>query len=206
MLLEAFNEVVREHEITTPWAYQDRAQVIYRWFTLFNSGFFGAALPVSFVRFERARRTSGGRYLRGRNSVGALHEILLNTQHLDRPLHEVLGMLLHAMIHEWQELYGTPGKGGYHNREFCARAQALGIPCPTRYEHACAEYRDPFVALLRRHGVDVARSTPTPPEPGFSHAKKWSCGCTNIRAAVVVEARCLRCGKLFQRHEANSSL
>jgi hypothetical protein len=128
---EVLNHIVRQHEIATPWDHQEIARILHEWFERFNREFFADRLPLSFLRFEPSRSTTLGHYLRGRNSVGALHEINLNTLHLDRPLYEVLATLLHEMTHEWQDLFGRSSKRGYHNREFTAKCQALGIPSGT---------------------------------------------------------------------------
>jgi hypothetical protein len=207
---EVLNHIVRQHEIATPWDHQEIARILHEWFERFNREFFADRLPLSFLRFEPSRSTTLGHYLRGRNSVGALHEINLNTLHLDRPLYEVLATLLHEMTHEWQDLFGRSSKRGYHNREFTAKCQALGIPCTGGYSSYTVGYADPFVALLRQHGIEVAMPTamsdqaPESPDRspklrGTSTLKKWRCQCTNIRAAVTVVAVCLRCGHRFRR-------
>jgi hypothetical protein len=203
VVTEELNEAVREHEVNTPWTHRETAQTLHRWFDLLNAEFFEGMLPVSFLRFEPGRRQSGAYYRPGRNGVGALHEIHLNTRYLDRPLPEVLAALLHGMAHQWQALFGAPGKGDYHNRQLAAKCAALGVPCRQGYRHETVEYRDPFVTLLRRHGVEVpSRQAGERQKPeGSSRMKKWRCRCTNIRAAVALEARCLRCGEPFRQSD-----
>jgi SprT-like family len=207
---EVLNHVVRQHEITTPWDHQEIARLLHEWFERFNRVFFADQLPLSFLRFEPSRWTTLRHYRRGRNSVGALHEINLNTRYLDRPLCEVLATLLHEMNHQWQDLFGRSSKRGYHNREFTTRCQALGIPCTGGYCSSTVAYTDPFVALLKQHGIEVAMPTamadqpfeitsPSPKLRGTSTLKKSRCQCTNLRAAVTVVAVCLRCGQPFRR-------
>jgi hypothetical protein len=78
----------------------------------------------------------------------------------------------------------------------------LGIPS-SEYG-ATMGYRDPFVALLREHGVDaettIGRVVPLLiPIQGKSKLKKWSCGCTNVRVAVQdFWAKCLKCENEFK--------
>lgn len=72
---------------------------------------------------------------------------------------------------------------------------------------------DPFVHLLRQHGVTFEIPgpgmntkteivVPDRPKPkGKSKLKKWSCGCTNVRVAIVdFQAVCLKCGKMFEKN------
>jgi hypothetical protein len=116
MAAEELNDKVREHEISTSWEHRELAQMLHRWFDLFNSRFFEFKLPQCFLRFERTRRTRLAHYQPGRNSIGAAYEINLNPVHLERPLYQILCTLLHEMVHEWQCLFGKPGSGGYHNK------------------------------------------------------------------------------------------
>ena len=204
--MERINIAVREHEIAVKWDYQEVAQRIYLWFDIFNAEFFEGALPTPFLQFECTRQSTLGHYRQGRNGVGAQHEINLNRLHLDAPFFEVLGTLLHEIAHQWQELFGKPGKGGYHNQEFTRKCASLGIPCTGGYRSISVGYGPPFVSLLRQHGVDaeVGVYMPSPAKPthptrllGSSKLKKWSCGCTNVRVAVALNAQCLECGGIF---------
>jgi hypothetical protein len=204
---ERVNEAVREHEIQADWEHRALAEILHVWIERFNSESFDGALPLGFLQLRQARYTTLGHYRPGRNDVGALHEIALNTLHLDRPLGEILGTLLHELVHLWQQLYGKPGKGNYHNRQFVEKCLSLGIPCTGGHRSHTLGYQDPFVSLLRRYGVDIeyqesaAEAKPEAPEQlrGSSKLKKWTCGCTNVWAAKVVEAQCCRCGQLFIR-------
>jgi len=197
------NDAVRDHEISTEWVYQQLAGELHRWFDIFNGDLFEDTLLTPFLQFARTRRSNLGHYRPGHNGVGARHEINMNKLHMhDRPFSEMLGTLLHEMVHEWQELFGQPGKGGYHNKQFAAKCAALGIPCTGGYRSYSTGYTDPFIALLQRHGVDMEMRLPLtalPEKNGGSKLKKWSCGCTNIRVAVEVQALCLKCGGFFQR-------
>jgi hypothetical protein len=203
---ERLNAVAREHEVSTSWTHQERARALHTWFDRFNDAFFQGQLPTALLQFERARWTTLGDYLPGRNGIGALHQIRLNVRNLDGPLYDALAILLHTMIHQWEQVAGRPGKRFYHSREFARKSAELGIPCRVGYGGQILQYRDPFVSLLCRHGVwfDPQKVVPVHPAPDeeASKLKKWSCRRTNIRAAVAVEAQCLRCGQPFQRSRA----
>ena len=157
------------------------------------------------IRLDRIPIRHLGSYQPGRNGFGLRHEITLNTRHLDRPLAEQLGTLLHEMIHEWQTLYGKSGSGNYHNRQFRQKARLYGLIVDERGHHLGVEMGR-FTLLLAQFGVDMAKLRIPEEEPllkprmrrGDSKLKKWSCGCTNVRCAVALAARCLECGNDFQ--------
>jgi len=47
-------------------------------------------------------------------------------------------------------------------------------------------------------GKTIIPIDPLPKKKGRSKMKKWSCDCTNIRAAVEVEATCNKCSNTFK--------
>jgi hypothetical protein len=207
---ENLNTVIREHEtMTADWNYHELAQELYKWFDLFNAEFFDGQLPTCFLQIDPTRPSRLGHYRRGRNGVGARHEINLNSQHLeDRSLYKVLGTLLHEMTHEWEELFGKPGHRNYHTKVFTQRCAAMGIPCTGGYRSYTTGYTDPFLTLLKRNGVDVEKQAITTAEPeptirnqGRSTLKLWMCECTRIRAAVEIKAWCMRCDRPFVKME-----
>ena len=55
------------------------------------------------------------------------HEISLNPDLLERPLEDIFSTLVHEMAHQWQQDFGTPSKGGYHNREWSDKMIAIGL-------------------------------------------------------------------------------
>ena len=55
------------------------------------------------------------------------HEISLNPELLKRPLDDVMSTLVHEMVHLWQQEYGTPSRGGYHNREWGDKMRQIGL-------------------------------------------------------------------------------
>jgi hypothetical protein len=206
---EPLNEVVREHELTVAaaeWGFRPHAELLHEWFDLFNDRLFQGWIPRCFLRFERLRSSRIGQYCRTRNSVGAAHEITINTLYLDLPEFELLACLLHEMAHEWQELFGKPGHGNYHNEEFVRKCQRLGISVERGRGHHVG-YGESFVGLLEEYGVPFepvfaqGEVLPKTGNLGSSKLKKWTCGCTNIRAAVEVAAACLRCGHPFRREQ-----
>lgn len=55
------------------------------------------------------------------------HEIALAPAHLDRPLEDVFGTLVHEMCHLWQQDSGKPSRNGYHNKEWGDQMKAVGL-------------------------------------------------------------------------------
>lgn len=64
-----------------------------------------------------------------------------------------------------------------------------------------AIFRDKAVPLIDYTKFGVERQSDTPVKVG-SRMHKWTCGCTIIRAAVLVQATCTKCGNVFRWGEA----
>lgn len=131
-------------------------------------------------------------------------EIAINKKHLDRKFWLVLRTLLHEMIHAWQQNFGKPSCGNYHNKQFRQKAAELGIVVNDKGHTDCLE-NSLFLNLLKTHNVDFdvdSESKYTKETVNIkrvSKLKKWSCGCSNIRVAKSkFEAKCLLCGGNFE--------
>ena len=199
-ITENINTTVRQHEETTQdWPLHQPSQIVYRFYTLINDEFFDGRVPTPVILFKDENIRNLGHYVVGRNEIGVMENINLNLRHLDRPIQDVVVTLAHELSHSWQRNYGKAGSSRYHNEEFRQKTLAMGIPSDP-WGHTLGLH-DPFLAFLRKHGIEAeARfSLPSPTSmcPGGSKLKRWTCGCTNIRAAVVVQARCLKCGRNF---------
>jgi len=198
------NNVLKEYAISADdWRHHDLALLLHEWANRFNTEFdLGISTPA--IKIDQVRVRKMGYYLPGRNGFGLYHEITINTKHLKRPLTDTLDTLLHELLHEWQEVHGKPGKGNYHNDQFRAKARSYGLLVSPRGMSMGVE-PGPFTELLAQHGVDTSVLQLPQDEPaiirarGVSKLKKWSCGCTNVRAAVELKAQCLKCGELFQK-------
>lgn len=55
------------------------------------------------------------------------HEISLNPDLLFRPIVDVMSTLVHEITHLWQEEFGQPSRGGYHNAEWAQKMEAIGL-------------------------------------------------------------------------------
>jgi predicted SprT family Zn-dependent metalloprotease len=99
-------------------------------YDVFNARLFNRKLPPCLITLQRKNRTYG--YFAGErwnHIAGAVtDEIAMNPAHFaSRSAAEVLSTLAHEMVHLWQHHYGTPSRNSYHNREWAARMEAIGL-------------------------------------------------------------------------------
>lgn len=105
----------------------DQLQTAYDYF---NRTLFDAALPPCLITLQREKRTHGYFcHQRFVNDDGQrTDEIAMNPAYFAGvPLPEILQTLAHEMVHLKQAHFGTPGRRGYHNREWADWMQAIGL-------------------------------------------------------------------------------
>jgi hypothetical protein len=212
------------HQCNELWAGRDILNELNEWAVRFNVQF-NLNVPQIALGVEVLRADVGAHFRLGHNAFGLKGEIILNALYVDRPQWWLLGVLLHELLHGWQQAYGTVdlNNPNYHNREYRDKAKALGLVVD-RYGRQGYLIESKFFDLLRQHGVDL-RSAVMDDEgedsseqievhrnrlvgqsavlrQGSSKQKKWSCGCTNVRVAVAdFQAQCLKCGRRFMLQE-----
>jgi DNA repair photolyase len=132
------------------------------------------------------------------------HRININSLYPQRPLADVLRTLTHELGHEWQYLYGKPGRPPYHNKQFQAKMLEIGIPSNSR--GGSLGMQEPFVSFLKELGVEaeilVFKQEKEVASPkSRTRLKPWACKCTRVWASVRVEmdATCGKCGRKFDR-------
>ena len=105
-------------------------------FDYFNAGLFEGVLPPVLITLNHRAANSFGYYHKKRFSrrhlspVAApeLPEISLNPKAMAGCSDmEVLSTLVHEMVHLWQDVFGTPSRGGYHNREWAQKMEGIGL-------------------------------------------------------------------------------
>lgn len=96
----------------------------------FNDHLFDGKLPHCLITLQREKRTVGyfsaARFatLDGRTT----DEIALNPSYFAVvPIIETLQTLVHEMAHLWQEHFGKPGRGRYHNEEWASKMESIGL-------------------------------------------------------------------------------
>lgn len=205
---ENINLALREHVAkTTDWLYAEHARDLHEWADRFNERL-NLKLPTPAIAIAKLRRGRLGQYRQGRNDFGLRHEVIIDENHLLSSTYpQVLATLVHELFHEWQELRGRPSRGNHHNVEFRERIKHVGIIVDARGVNLGYQ-RGAFTAILESLNIDTSslmlpdygslRRRTRAKLVGTSKLKLWTCGCTKIRAAVTVAARCLRCGGLFE--------
>jgi DNA repair photolyase len=192
-------ESLRDHQQTT----SEKLRLLHTYLPLIAERFFGGTLPLPTISCERDRITRLGSY-RPQDGLALCHRININDQYMDRPLSELLATLTHELGHQWQRLYGKPGRPPYHNKEFQARMLEIGIPCSSK-GHSLG-VQEPFASFLKELGVEAdaipfKQVIEIPPARSGSRLKPWACRCTRVWASIKVDvsATCCKCGSPFQR-------
>ena len=103
-------------------------------YDFFNGILFGESLPPCLITLQREKRTYG--YFSSKRFVGSksgqmVDEIAMNPSYFAiRSVEETLSTLVHEMAHLWQFHFGKPGRRGYHNKEWGAKMDSIGL-CPS---------------------------------------------------------------------------
>lgn len=96
----------------------------------FNRELFSGRLPECVITLQRESRSYGyfSRRRFARRSGHIVDEIALNPTYFGiRPIVETLATLVHEMVHCQQEHTGSPGRRGYHNKEWASLMDAVGL-------------------------------------------------------------------------------
>lgn len=97
----------------------------------FNSVLFQGELAGCILNFSRKKNTHGfmapERWRRVEESNQYIHEISLTPTTLYREAIEIFSTLVHEMTHLWQWDFGSPSRNGYHNREWAAKMEEVGL-------------------------------------------------------------------------------
>lgn len=99
-------------------------------FDYFNKALFDSTLPKCIITFHRQQRVMGyASHNRWKNENGQrVDEIAINPEYFDDyPLIEIFQTICHEMVHLWQSHFGSPGRRGYHNKEWAAKMQSIGL-------------------------------------------------------------------------------
>ena len=117
--------------------------------------------------------------------------------------------LVHEMAHHANDCDKIEdcNNAGYHNKAFKTKAESYGLNVNKQGRHGWAEtsISDKLQGILntikpdykvfelyRKEHVTIAAPT---------KMKKFSCGCTTIRCATALEAKCLKCNNNFEIKE-----
>lgn len=97
-----------------------------------NARLFAASLPPCLITLNRKEMRVCGYYSNKRFSAltddATRDEIALNPMRFKRDgLTEVLQTLAHEMVHCWQYHHGTPCRRAYHDHQWSAKMEAIGL-------------------------------------------------------------------------------
>ena len=124
-------------------------------FDYLNQKLFNGALPRPMLLFTRNPKILGGYFSNEKwfNTDGTkADEIALNANQLvEGDEIEIFGILIHEMTHQWQFHYGSPGRGGYHNREWADFCLTIGLK-PINVKDPDAETGDAINTILVKGG------------------------------------------------------
>ncbi|AIY44229.1 zinc metalloproteinase Mpr protein (plasmid) [Collimonas arenae] len=100
-------------------------------YKFFNERLFDNQLPGCMFTLQRKQNTFGfyskSRFVR-RDASGKADEIALNPAFFAfRSVEKTLSTLVHEMVHQWQKNFGKPTRSGYHNKEWAAKMESVGL-------------------------------------------------------------------------------
>lgn len=96
----------------------------------YNKHLFDGKLSGCMLSFTRRKNTAGyfsPNSWTKRSSKTNVHEIAINPETTDLKDHEFHQTLVHEMVHQWQEEFGTPSRKCYHNKEWAAKMVEVGL-------------------------------------------------------------------------------
>lgn len=98
-------------------------------FIFYNTQLFSNKLPEIIFVLSRDKKMSGEFTSdQWKDQHGkTIHEITINPDYFDPYNIDFHQTLVHEMCHLYQFEFGTPGKSGYHNREFSQIMQNVGL-------------------------------------------------------------------------------
>ncbi len=137
------------------------------------------------------------------------HEINLVAEHLNRPLEEIVGTVIHEMVHYKNLIDKVKDCSGnqYHNKKFKAAAEAVYLEVEKgKRGFAYTSLSDKLKDWVKKKKFDETafsyfRMMIRKANPAKTKMKKWECNCTIIRCAVDLKAKCLACDAPFIKEE-----
>lgn len=97
----------------------------------YNQNLFNNKLPLCLLILSRRTARVCGHFSKDRwrdEKGNKTHEINLNPVYLARAEEmDICQTLVHEMVHLWQYEFGKPSRRGYHNKEWAAKMQLVGL-------------------------------------------------------------------------------
>ena len=130
-------------------------------FEILNKEYFNGELPPIVISIMSSPRTNGhftvNKEWRVENE--RFNEINISAEHMDRPIENIMGTLMHEMVHYYCQLNGIADvsqNGRYHNRKFKEEAEKRGlIISQGKYiGWSKTEPSGEFKNVLKEHGIE----------------------------------------------------
>jgi len=100
-------------------------------YDFFNMELFEGSLPHCLITLQRKHGMMGyfsPERFEGRDEAERTDEIALNPATFATSSDtDILSTLVHEQVHLWQQHFGQPGRGRYHNGEWADKMEALGL-------------------------------------------------------------------------------
>lgn len=189
----------------------------------FNKTLFDGKLKPCLLNFRGRHKLNLGIFWPQRwvkTDGTATHEISLNPDVLSQPLAETMATLVHEMCHQWQQDHGEPPRGNYHDKEWGAKMEVIGlIPSNTglpggkktgQQMHHYAEKGGAFAKALDKMPKDVklpwlAAAIPEKEKKPTKNKNKIKYICPDCEACIWgksgLAVACVGCGWEFVEQE-----
>lgn len=194
-------------------------------FDHFNAELWAGKLPRCILNFSRKRGAYGFFWAErwapaGEEKKERAHEISLNPDHSNRSERDVASTLVHEMAHHWQQCFGKPSKGAYHNKQWGTEMKRIGLQpvahgggeTGTRVSHTVVDggaflaalEKLPTAAMPWRVGPALADAAPLPPSARQGNRNKtaYVCGCgSKVWGKPGMSVHCNECDEDFAEAE-----
>src|SRR2546428_12123698 len=98
--------LLADHQQVETWEHRELVQELQRWAEIFDLEF-KLEIPEVALSVDWSRYRSLGHFRPGHNAVGLRGEVAINQRQLpSRQPFQVLGTLLHELLHAWQQVHG----------------------------------------------------------------------------------------------------
>jgi hypothetical protein len=182
-----------------------QAETFQGLFDYLNDNLFDGQLRDCMLMFSRNANVIGGYFSPDKwyneETGQSIHEIGLNANILtEQGFIDIVDTITHEMIHLEQWLNGTPGRMGYHNKEFMARCDQLGLDTAGKgqtvstrvrsggdVERVALEMPDSLLFDWMANPLDIPGAQGQAPEPGTPPPKPKKSGKRSVY-------QCPQCG------------
>lgn len=192
--------------------------IINSLYEFFNTKLFFGKLPGVLFTFEKNHGGVYGFYrhrgfvLRGHPDT-QLDEISLNPVMFYENDIQIIQIVGHEMVHQWQTYFGTPGREYYHNKEWAAKMIDIGLmPSHTGepggnttgqhmadYVIHCGRFEVLSKEFLKEFGfLSWAGVLSMPKKSNNKKLSKYTCPCgVNVWGKAHLDLSCNNCGEKF---------